>query len=48
MNDNVELEGDIGCEDSIDRTIPNGVISVDEQGRKTVFKDGQFVLVDEE
>ncbi len=43
MND---IENDIDYGSCIDRTIPNGVLSVDEQGRKTVFKDGDFMLAE--
>lgn len=43
-----ELENDIDYGTTIDRTIPNGTISVDEKDRKTVLKDGEFVLSEEE
>lgn len=41
-----ELENDLDYASIIDREIPNGTISIDEQGRETVFKDGEFVLVE--
>lgn len=44
MNDDLEQDVDYGS--TIDRTIPDGVISVDEEGRRTVLKDGVFVLAE--
>ena len=44
---NNELQNDIDYGSTIDRTIHNGVISVDGQGRNTVFKNREFVLEEE-
>jgi hypothetical protein len=43
MND---IENDVDYGSTIDRTIPDGTISVNEQGQQTVFKDGEFVIAE--
>ena len=46
MND--ELRNDADYESDIDRTIPEGTISINDDGKKTVFKDGRFIRMEEE
>lgn len=43
-----ELKNDIDYENDIDRTIPDGTKGINDEGKKTVFKDGRFIVVEEE